>query len=124
LLQSRDSDIRAGMETFASFASPEEAHLFRSFLASRGIGSIVLDENVAQWFWTYRIATGGVRVVLTDECDYDVAEMMKQEYLTALSSEPVEEVVGWPVVAVLSLFMGVPLPIFGKRFVATKDDAA
>jgi hypothetical protein len=84
----------------------------------------VLDEYVAQWFWTYRIATGGVRVVLADDGDHEDAEIMKEEYLAALFPEPVEEVIGWPVVAVLSLVMGVPLPIFGKRSVAAKDDAA
>jgi len=112
------------MNPIARFDSPEEAYLFRSFLASHGIGVAVLDEYVSQLFWNYRFATGGVRVVLEDEADRDAAEMMKEEYLGALSPEPVEEVIGWPVVAVLSLVMGVPMPVFGKRSVAKKDDAA
>ncbi|RYD29711.1 MAG: hypothetical protein EOP87_17840 [Verrucomicrobiaceae bacterium] len=112
------------MKTLTSFDSPEEAYLFRSFLASHGIGSVVLDECVAQWFWTYRIATGGVRVVLEDESDSEDAEMIKDQYLAALSPEPEQEVVGWPIVVVLTLFMGVPMPIFGKRRAIRKSDAA
>ncbi|WAC18363.1 hypothetical protein OVA24_14085 [Luteolibacter sp. SL250] len=112
------------MKPIARFDSPEEAYLFRSFLASRGIGSAVLDEYVSQLFWNYRFATGGVRVVLEDDGDREDAEILKEEYLSALSPEPEEEVVGWPVVAVLSLVMGVPMPVFGKRRVPRKDDAA
>lgn len=112
------------MNTIASFHSPEEAYLFRSFLASRGIGSVILDEYVSQLFWNYRFATGGVRVVLEDEMDEESALILKDEYLAALSPEPVEEINGWPVVAVLSLVLGVPVPLFGKRRVAPQTDLA
>lgn len=112
------------MFTVARFDSPEEAYLFRSFLASRGIGSAVLDEYVSQLFWNYRFATGGVRVVLENDMDAEQAEAMKEEYLSALSPQPTEEVIGWPVVALLSLVMGVPMPVFGRRPVERKDEVA
>lgn len=110
------------MRMIARFDSPEEAYLFRSFLASRGIGAAILDEYVSQLFWNYRFATGGVRVVLEDDGDYEDAEMMKQEYLAALSPAPEQEFVGWPAVAALTLLIGVPMPIFGKRSAVRKEE--
>lgn len=108
---------RKFMETIARFDSPEDAYLFRSFLASHGIGSTVLDEHVAQLFWHYRYAAGGVRVVLDHEEDLDDALAVGGEYFSALNAKPVmmTEVRGWGLVLLLSWFFGGPLPIFGRR---------
>ena len=99
------------------FDSPEEAHLMRSFLASRGIGSTVLDEYVAQLFWHYRYATGGVRLVLDDPDDLEDAEAACQEYFAELKSQvrTEEPARGWPLVLVLSLLVGAPFLLFGRR---------
>jgi hypothetical protein len=35
------------MTTIASFPTPEDAHLFRAFLESRGIEGVLLDEHFA-----------------------------------------------------------------------------
>jgi len=109
------------MKTIASFYSPEDAYLFRSFMASRGIRTSVLDEYISQLFWHYRQATGGVRVVLEDDEDLPAAEPIAREYFSALAPAPVEEVRGWPVVALLSLVIGVPMLIFGRKALEKKD---
>ena len=105
------------MKTIATFDSPEEAYLFRSFLDSRGIGSSVLDEYMSQLFWHYRQATGGVRVVLEDESDFEAAGDAGREYFAALEPKPVSVVRGWPLVALLSFVFGLPLLIFGRKVV-------
>lgn len=110
------------METFARFDSPEDAYLFRSFMASRGIGVSILDEHVPQWFWLYRNACGGTRVVLDDESEQGEAEEAAKEYFAALRSDPpvVGQVRAWPLVLLLSLVAGLPLLIFGRRPVPGK----
>jgi hypothetical protein len=116
------------MRTIARFDAPEDAYLFRSFLSSRGIETSVLDEYVTQWFWTHRQAFGGTRVVLMDEEDLIPACEAGEEYFAALKAKPAmtTEVRGWPVVALLSLMAGVPMPIFGRRKLGTdaEEDAA
>lgn len=104
------------MTTVATFTVPEDAHLFRTFLESRGIEGFVLDENVIQLFWHYSNAIGGVRLVVHDD-DREAAETVCQEYMQALRSGPYPEqpVKAWPVVALISLFIGVPLLLFGRR---------
>jgi hypothetical protein len=104
------------MTTVATFTVAEDAHLFRSFLESRGIESHVLDENVVQWFWHYSNALGGVRVVV-DEEDVEKARAAYQEYMAALRDGPfpVGPVRAWPVVIVLSVAMAIPLLIFGRN---------
>lgn len=111
------------MRTIARFDAPEDAYLFRAFLGSRGIPTSVLDENVAQWFWTHRLAVGGVRVVIDDESELDRALQAGAEYFAAINAKPspVTEVRGWPVVLVLSWFFGGPLPIFGRRPVPREE---
>jgi hypothetical protein len=103
------------MTTVATFTVAEDAHLFRSFLESRGIEAHVLDENMVQLFWHYSNALGGVRVVV-DELDVEEARAAYQEYMAALREGPypVAPVRGWPVVIVLSIAMGIPLLIFGR----------
>lgn len=104
------------MTTIATFTVPEEAHLFRTFLESRGIEGFVLDENVVQLFWHYSNAIGGVRVAVAED-DEDEASMFYEEYMTALRTGPYPEapVRVWPAVALLSLLVGVPMLVFGRR---------
>ena len=107
------------MVTVARFQTPEEAHLFRSFLGSRGIQAEVFDEHVVQLFWHYSNAIGGVRVVVAAEDEMDAAEAHR-EYLEVLRSEP-REFSGarvWPVVLLLSIAFGAPFLAFGRRLAA------
>lgn len=103
------------MTTIETFTVPEDAHLFRTFLESRGIEGFVLDEHFVQLFWHYSNAIGGVRVAVNDD---DVAEArdIHQEYMAALRAGPypVAPVRAWPVVILLSIAMGLPLLIFGR----------
>jgi hypothetical protein len=104
------------MTTVATFTVPEEAHLFRTFLESRGIEGFVLDENVVQLFWHYSNAIGGVRVAV-EEIDIEDASTVYQEYMAALREGPYPEqpVRIWPAVALISLLVGLPLLLFGRR---------
>ncbi|MGL5019939.1 MAG: putative signal transducing protein [Luteolibacter sp.] len=104
------------MTTIATFTVPEEAHLFRTFLESRGIEGFVLDENVVQLFWHYSNAIGGVRVAVEDN-DIEDASTAYQEYMAALREGPYPEqpVRIWPAVALVSLIFGMPLLLFGRR---------
>lgn len=104
------------MITVATFTVPEDAHLFRTFLESRGIEGFVLDENFVQLFWHYSNAIGGVRLAVADE-DAEDASDLHREYLAALHTGPYPErpVRGWPAVALLSLALGLPLLLFGRR---------
>lgn len=104
------------MITIATFPMPEDAHLFRAFLESRGIEGFLLNENITQLFWIYSNATGGVRLEVADE-DAQEAAALYHEYMTALRSGPYPEttVRAWPLVALVSLLVGVPLLLFGRR---------
>ncbi len=104
------------MITIATFPLSEDAHLFRTFLESRGIEGFLLDENIAQLFWHYSYAIGGVRLVVAEE-DEDDATNTYHEYMSALRTGPypVAPVRVWPVVALLSIVVGVPLLLFGRR---------
>ena len=110
------------MKTIARFDSPEDAYLFRAFLDSRGVDSAVLDEHVAQLFWQYRAATGGVRVVIHDEDDLPAAEVARQEYFETINAKPsvTREVRWWPVVLLLSWVVGGPLLLFGRRAIGRR----
>lgn len=112
------------MITIATFTVPEDAHLFRMFLESRGIEGFVLDENFVQLFWHYSNAIGGVRLVV-DEDEADDAAAAYQEYMSALRSGPYPEqpVRAWPAVALLTLIFGIPLLIFGRQFSKPKTPA-
>ena len=98
------------MTTIARFTLVEDAYLFRMFLGSHGIEADVLDEYVVQLFWNYSNAIGGVRVGVADE-DGGEATMLYQEYMSALRDGPYpqREVRAWPLVAVLTLLLGVPI---------------
>ena len=104
------------MTIIATFPTPEDAHLFRAFLESRGMEGFLLDEYVTQLFWHYSNAIGGVRFAVHDD-DADDAVVIYQEYMTSLRAGPypVEPVRGWPLVILLSLVVGAPFLIFGRR---------
>ncbi|MEO5916017.1 MAG: DUF2007 domain-containing protein [Luteolibacter sp.] len=110
------------MKTITTFTVPEDAHLFRSFLESRGMEAFVLDEHFVQLFWYYSNAIGGVRVAV-DETDEDEAGALYGEYMAALRAGPfpLQPARAWPVVALLSLAVGIPLLLFGRH--ALRPDA-
>ncbi len=103
------------MTTIATFDCSEEAHLFRAFLCAQDIGAVILDENVAQWFWYYTRAIGGVRVVVA-ESDAPQAVALYREYIESLSRgpHPVEPVRWWLPTLLFSIFIGGPTLIFGR----------
>jgi hypothetical protein len=105
------------MRTLARFDAPEDAYLLRSFLASRGIHADVLDEHVAQLFWHYRQATGGVRVMIGDDENGSEAESACREFLANRGQEPavVPPARCWPIVLLLSWAIGGPLLLFGRK---------
>lgn len=105
------------MQTVATFTTPEDAHLFRTFLESNGIEGFLLDEHFVQLFWHYSNAIGGVRLVVDDE-DLEGAEVIYQDYMSLLrkGDYPLQPVRGWPIVILLSLFFSVPLMIFGRNY--------
>lgn len=104
------------MITIASFPTPEDAHLFRAFLESRGIQGVLLDEHFVQLFWHYSNAVGGVRVAVAEDEAEEAAEIYT-EYMESLRQGecPVAPVRGWPLVAVISLIVGVPLLLLGRK---------
>lgn len=104
------------MTTIATFPTPEDAHLFRTFLESRGIEGILLDEHFVQLFWHYSNAIGGVRVAV-DELDVEAASEGYRTYMAALrdGTYPLNPVRGWPLVALVSLLVGLPLMLLGRR---------
>jgi hypothetical protein len=76
----------------------------------------VLDENLVQLFWHYSNAIGGVRLAVDDD-DAEDAAAIYHEYMAALGSGPYPErpVRIWPAVALLSLIIGAPFLLFGRR---------
>jgi hypothetical protein len=91
------------------------------FLGSHGIEANVLDEYLVQICWKYSDAIGGVRVSVADE-DGTEAALLYQQYMTALRDGPypLRQVRAWPLVALLSIAVGVPWIIFGRFFHKTK----
>ncbi len=104
------------MTTIATFLTPEDAHLFRAYLESRGIEGFLLDEYVVQLFWIYSNTIGGVRVAV-NETDADAATSAYESYMAALREGPypLQPVRAWPVVLVLSLILSVPFLLFGRK---------
>ena len=104
------------MITIATFPSPEEAHLFRSFLGSRGIEGFVQDEYVCQNNWLYTNAVGDVRVQVNED-DEEAAGILYHGYMESLRSGPypLAPVRAWPLVALVTLAIGLPLMLFGRR---------
>lgn len=111
------------MRTIARFQQAEDAHLLRSFLASRGVEAGVLDEHVIQIFWHYSDALGGVRVVVGDSQANEAVEAYR-DYLDALVEcpRPVTVARAWPLVLLGFWMFGVPALIFGRRVVSGKGE--
>ncbi|MBG7608329.1 MAG: DUF2007 domain-containing protein [Verrucomicrobia bacterium] len=104
------------MVTVARFYKGEEAYLFRSFLESEGISAHVFDEHVPQIHWLYTNAIGGIRVVVDDE-DLDTAADLYKEYWerVATGDAVVGDVKAWPAVLLISIIVGMPFLLFGRR---------
>lgn len=104
------------MTTIATFLTPEDAHLFRSYLGSQGIEGILLDEHVVQLFWHYSNTIGGVRLAVDDE-DAEAATSAHEAYMAAIREGPypLNPVRAWPVVLLLSLVIGAPFLLFGRK---------
>lgn len=104
------------MTTIATFTTPEDAHLFRVFLASEGIEGFLRDEFTVQLFWHYSNAIGGVRVDV-DDADQKEASRVYSTYREALreGAYPLSPVRGWPFVSIVSVLFGMPLILFGRR---------
>lgn len=104
------------MKTIARFQEPEQAHLFRSFLASRSIPGWVFDEHTVQMAWLYSSAIGGVRVMV-DDVDRDEAVRQFSEYVAGLRSGPTLDTSPrrWPIAALVSILAGVPVLLFGRK---------
>lgn len=104
------------MTTIATFTTPEEAHLFRMWLATEGVEGFVQDEHFVQLFWYYSQAIGGVRVMVNDT-DRDAAIKAGETYMASLRSAayPLRPMRAWPVVLFISILAGIPLPLFGRH---------
>ncbi|MFT4175098.1 MAG: DUF2007 domain-containing protein [Luteolibacter sp.] len=104
------------MKTVASFSTAEDAHLFRTYLASEGIEAFLRDEFTVQLCWQYSNAIGGVRVVVADE-DAEEAAAHYRDYASSLRAGPypVAPVRAWPFVALISLLIGAPFLLFGRK---------
>ena len=104
------------MNTIARFYKSEDAHLFRSFLESKGISAHVFDEHTPQLHWLYTIAIGGIRVMV-DPADAEKAAELYADYDQNIAKADVTsgEIRFWPVVILVSLFVSIPLFIFGRK---------
>lgn len=110
------------METVARFYKSEDAYLFRSYLESEGIAAHVSDEYVPQNHWLYTQATGGIRVVVSED-DLQAAKGIFEEYEErTFSGEPVTgDVRVWPLALLATFVVGVPLMLFGRTLRGSKD---
>ena len=110
------------MITVASFQTPEDAHLFRAYLGSRGIEAFLIDEFFVQLFWHYSNAIGGVRVAVQEEDANDAIESYGV-YMDSLRSGPypLNPVRAWPAVIIISLCFGAPFLLFGRRPNSTRN---
>lgn len=104
------------MKTIARFTVPEQAHLFRSFLASKSIPGWIFDEYTVEMAWYYSNAMGGVRVVVDDR-DCEAAVRHYSDYSAALRKGPILDTSArnWPLVLVVSFFVGIPVLLFGRK---------
>ena len=90
--------------------------MFRAFLGSHGIEGFVQDEYICQLYWLYTNAVGGIRVQVNDEDEEDTGALY-HEYMESLRAGPypVATVRAWPIVALVTLAIGMPMMIFGRR---------
>ncbi len=104
------------MITIARFQAPEEAHLFSGYLEANEIPAHVFDEHTVQVAWYFSNAIGGVRVVV-DEGNAEEAKHLSQDYFECLLAEPriITVARAWPLVFLLSLIVGIPTLLFGRR---------
>lgn len=104
------------MTTIATFTTPEDAHLFRAWLEAQGIEGFLLDEYFVQLFWNYSNTLGGVRVAV-DDSDAEAAINAHETYMSALRAGPypLHPVRAWPIVLLMSLFLGAPFILFGRH---------
>jgi len=104
------------MKVLASFTTPEEANLLRAYLGNLGIDAFLEHEYFVQLFWIYSNAVGGVRVLVSDD-DFDDAAEAYHGYMDAIrtSPSPLEPVRAWPFVVLMTLCLGVPFILFGRR---------
>ena len=72
------------MVTIARFYNNEDAHLFRSFLASEGIEAHIPNEVVSQVLPHHSFATGGTRLAVAEE-DAERAEALYRGYRERVS---------------------------------------
>ena len=109
-------NVRQKMNTIARFQLPEEAYLFRSYLESHEIESHVFDEHLVQLAWHYSNAIGGVRVAVSDSYSEEASKHFA-EYSKALRQSPTNrsEVRAWPLTLLISLLIGVPVLVFGRK---------
>lgn len=112
----------ATMNTFARFTSAEDAYLVKSYLGWHGIETSVLDEYIPRLFWMYADAIGGVRLVLINPDDVEDARKIYLEYVAAISQKPacVTRVRLWPLVLIISWFIGGPFLLFGRHKISGK----
>lgn len=110
------------METVARFYKGEEAHLFRSYLESEGITAHVYDEYTPQIHWLYTQAIGGILVVVSGE-DFEAATDIYKEYWerVATGDAVVGDVKAWPAVLLISILVGMPFLLFGRRTPISKN---
>ena len=111
------------MIAIASFTVPEDAHLFRAYLESEEIEAFVFDEYVVQLCWRLSDAIGGVRVMV-DESDADAATAAYRQYMQVLRAGPypLRAVRAWPIVILVSMLLGMPFMIFGRRAPGPRQD--
>jgi hypothetical protein len=104
------------METIARFYKAEEAYLFRSFLESEGITAHVFDEYTPHANWLYTHSIGGIRVVADKEDAPQAAELYRK-YEENVNAGPavVGDVKAWPVVLLVSIMLGFPMFLLGRK---------
>lgn len=104
------------MKTIARFYKGEDAYLFRSFLESEEISAHVFDEHTPQNHWLYTHAIGGIRVVVSEE-DAEEATELFRAYEESIRSGPpvVGDVKAWPIVLLVSVIVGLPLFLLGRK---------
>ena len=104
------------METIARFYKVEEAYLLRSFLDSEGISAHVFDEYTPQAHWLYTQMIGGIRVVVDMEDAPQAVELYRKYEQTVNAGPPVVgDVKAWPLALLVSLIVGVPLFLLGRK---------
>ena len=107
------------MVTVARLETPEEAHLLRNYLEAEGIAAFLYDEYTVQVAWYLSNAIGGVRVVVREEDSSNaLAAIARYNEILSSGNGPITEIRAWPIAAILSVPLGVPFLLFGRRVLA------